>query len=216
MTFSAFDILRLSLYNFFIVKRFVLLKRIYKYKVGGEAVAGEKGLIQRAKRGDRKAAGALVELYYNEIYVFSYRQTGDKQLAMDLTQDIFLSVLQSIGGYRAEKGGFRTWLYRVATNKIIDYRRRVKPAPLSMETLENTAHAWHVLKEKGFAAEIEDYISRQDTDKQRVLRLHIYGGYSFPEIAVLLCEPQAAVKTRYYRFIEQIRREFLKDDSDAK
>ena len=77
--------------------------------------------IQR--RGSRDAAEKLIQSYYDEIYRFIYRQVGHKEDAMDLTQSIFIAVLRAIPSYQAKRASFRTWLYRIAANKIIDARR---------------------------------------------------------------------------------------------
>ena len=76
------------------------------------------------RRGSREAANQLIQAHYDEIYRFVYRQTGHKEDAMDLTQSIFIAVLRALPGYRAERGSFRTWLYRIASHKAIDCRRR--------------------------------------------------------------------------------------------
>ena len=62
--------------------------------------------IQRG--GSRPAAERLVERYYDEIYVFVYRQTGHKEDAMDLTQSIFLAVLRALPSYDPKKAAFRS------------------------------------------------------------------------------------------------------------
>jgi RNA polymerase sigma-70 factor (ECF subfamily) len=58
-------------------------------------------LIQ--KKGDRAAADELVTYYYKEIYGYTYKQTSNKELAMDLTQEIFVNMLQSIQSYDEKK-----------------------------------------------------------------------------------------------------------------
>ena len=75
------------------------------------------------KRNSRKAADDLISNYYKEIYIYVYKQTSDKELSMDLTQEIFISMLGSIHSFDEEKASFRTWLYRIATNKVVDYFR---------------------------------------------------------------------------------------------
>ena len=138
--------------------------------------------IQR--RNSREAAEQLIQTYYDEIYRFVYRQTGSKEDAMDLTQSVFIAVLRALPGYRAERASFRTWLYRIAANKVIDTRRK--------ET-------------------IEGYVSGLDPGEQAVFRLRIYGEKTFPEIAAAMGEPEAAVKSRYYRLIGRLRKEFGAD-----
>ena len=88
---------------------------------GGEAMEHESKWIRDIQRsGSHQAAERLVERYYDEIYVFTYRQTGHKEDAMDLTQSIFLAVLRALPSYDPKKASFRTWLYRIAANKVID------------------------------------------------------------------------------------------------
>ena len=81
-------------------------------------------LIRRIKKKqDKKAADELIQRYYREIYAFTYRQTGERELALDLTQEIFITVLQGIYAFDEKKAGFRTWAYHVAANRITDYYR---------------------------------------------------------------------------------------------
>ena len=90
--------------------------------------------IQR--RNSREAAEQLIQTYYDEIYRFVYRQTGSKEDAMDLTQSVFIAVLRALPGYRAERASFRTWLYRIAANKVIDTRRKARPVSIPIQEME--------------------------------------------------------------------------------
>ena len=85
----------------------------------------ERRLIQKIKLfGSSKNADTLVRMYYDEIYYFVVRQINDRDEAYDMTQDIFISMLRSVGSYKEKLASFRTWLYRIAENKVIDFRRR--------------------------------------------------------------------------------------------
>ena len=59
-----------------------------------------------------------------------------------------------------------------------------------------------------FLEKIEHYVSSFQLDVQQIFRLHIYGEQTFQEIAVLTGRPEASVKSKYYRLIKQVRREF--------
>nr|WP_307905889.1 RNA polymerase sigma factor [Clostridium botulinum] len=84
----------------------------------------ETKLIKQIKtKGNRKAANELITRYYKEIYAYVYKQTMDKEMSMDLTQEIFINMLKSINTYDDKKASFRTWLYKISTYKIIDYYR---------------------------------------------------------------------------------------------
>lgn len=171
----------------------------------------EQRWIRRIQRRQRaKDADALVRKYYNEIYAYAYRQVGERETALDLTQEIFISVLRSLPTYDSSRASFRTWLYRVATNKIIDYRRRAVPAVLPLEAvvLPDEQDFAGQIERQSVLAEIERYVSALDPDTQQVYRLRLYGEYTFPEIAGMLGQPEAAVKSRYYRLMQTLRKEF--------
>ena len=179
--------------------------------------AQETKWIHRIKLfGSSKAADSLVRAYYDEIYIFVARQINDKELARDLTQEIFVSMLRSIASYQKKRSSFRTWLYRIATKKIIDFRRKVLLDTIPLEDLDETETASFVgrmdyennIVQAEFLEKIEKYVSRFQLDVQQIFRLHIYGGQTFQEIAVLTGMPEASVKSKYYRLIRQVRREF--------
>ena len=164
--------------------------------------------IQRG--GSRQAAERLVERYYDEIYIFVYRQTGHKEDAMDLTQSIFLAVLRALPTYDLKKAAFRTWLYRIAANKVIDTRRRFYPAVTPLEETELPVQEDFVsqIHDRDLLERIEDYVSGLDPTVQSVFRLRLYGERSFGEIAAALGQSEAAVKSQYYRLLGRIREEF--------
>lgn len=175
----------------------------------------EKWIRAVQRRGDRQAAEALIQAHYDEIYRFAFRQTGDREDAMDLTQSIFIAVLRALPGYRSEKASFRTWLYRIAANKVIDARRRARPAPMPLEEAELPAAEDFVMRvhDRAVLEAVERYVSGLDPGEQAVFRLRIYGEKTFPEIAAVLGEPEAAVKSRYYRLMGRLRKEFGSDES---
>lgn len=177
----------------------------------------ERKLIRKIKLfGSSKDADTLVKLYYDEIYYFVAKQINDKDTAYDLTQEIFISMLHSIGSYQEKLASFRTWLYRIATNKIIDCRRRTIPKIIPLEDIETNEEAFWTeqidyiesMAQKQLLFQIECYVSAFRTDIQQIFRLHIYGEQTFGEIAILIGIPEASVKSKYYRLLKQIRKEF--------
>lgn len=171
----------------------------------------EKDIRQYRQKRDRSSAEALVEAHYREIYAFAYRQTGNMDTAMDLTQDIFLAMLQSIHTYDPEKAAFRTWLYRIASNKIVDFFRsgqyRMAQNSIDLDSL--------VLPAEGTPEEA--YMDRQQREQclqalselpfqmQQILRLKCFSQQTFREIAQALSLPEGTVKTQYYKAIAILR-----------
>ncbi|MFD0960614.1 RNA polymerase sigma factor [Paenibacillus chungangensis] len=78
----------------------------------------ELRLIKKVRRnGDLAAADELVRYYYDEIHGFVKKQVSDAGTALDLTQDIFISMLRTIHHFDVKRSsGFRAWLYKIAIN----------------------------------------------------------------------------------------------------
>lgn len=172
-----------------------------------------KWIREIRRRGSREAADHLIRAHYDEIYCFVYRQTGNKEDAMDLTQSIFIAVLRALPSYRPEKASFRTWVYRIAANKVIDARRKARTVfiPLEEVVLSTEDDFVEQIHDKILLKQIEDYISCLEPEEQMVFRLRIYGEKSFREIAAAMGEAEAAVKSRYYRLIGRLRKELGHD-----
>jgi RNA polymerase sigma-70 factor (ECF subfamily) len=181
----------------------------------------ELRLIRKIQRnGDREAADCLIRLYYDEIFRFERKQVTDEQTALDLTQDIFISMLRTIAHYDRRKAGFRTWLYRIATNKTVDYfrSRAARPALiLSIDEVEpiDEADFTKMVEDMELTSEILAYIGRLRNNTQRIFRLHVFGGYTFKQIADDLGIPESSAKTTYYRLIGALRKEFSDYDEQG-
>lgn len=171
----------------------------------------EQRLIRAVvRRGSKKAADTLVRSYYDEIYAYVYRQTGNREDALDLTQDCFIAALRSLHTYDPRKAGFRTWLYHVASHKVIDQRRKRHVECLPCTEWEDTAGADFTVEvlDRELRERVEEFVSGFDPDVQEVFRLRVYGEYRFPEIAAAMGETEAKVKAQYYRLVGRLREEF--------
>lgn len=168
-----------------------------------------KWIKEILRHGSKEAADQLVRAYYDEIYVFAYRQTGSREDSQDLTQEIFIAALQSLPVFNIEKASFRTWLYRIAAHKIIDARRRVKlvTVPIDEESFSEEDFVTNLL-DKDLLNQIEEYVCALDPELQTVFRLRIYAEYSFPEIAQISGQAEEKVKAQYYRLVKRLKKEF--------
>ncbi|WP_422659809.1 RNA polymerase sigma factor [Paenibacillus sp. EC2-1] len=175
---------------------------------------GEIRLIRKIQRtGSKAAADILIREYYDEIYIYVFRQISEKQSAMDLTQTIFISMLQSISNYDRKQASFRTWLYRIATNKTIDYlrSRSVKSKlVLLVEDVDipDEAEFARQIEMKDLLLRLQGYVNTLEVDIQQIFRLKFFGEYTFSQIAALFAVPESTVKTKYYRLLKMLREEF--------
>ncbi len=154
---------------------------------------------------DKKAADNLIRKYYREIYVYVCKQISYKEDAYDLTQEIFISMLKSISGYDEHKASFRTWLYRIATYKLIDYFRSHKTnceEYISVEKMEDPISFIENIEYSSYMLSCLDCLSEQ------ILRMKIYGEMTFEEIGKLTVMPESTIKTKYYTALKKLRKDF--------
>lgn len=176
----------------------------------------ELRLIKKIQRnGDRAAADELVRFYYDEIYGFVRKQVLNGDIALELTQEIFISMLKTMRFYDRNRGaGFRTWLYRIATNKVVDwfrsraYHKMIKTISIDEVEPIDDADFTVQFEDKDFMEKVCTFLGGLPTDTQRIFRLHIFGEYTFSEIARIEGLPEGSVKSKYYRLINLVRREF--------
>src|SRR5881628_856411 len=87
------------------------------------ATAADGELVQTAIAGHETSFEELVRRYQRPIAAYVYRMTGDYDAALDLTQEVFIKVHNSLGRYKSEFK-FSTWIYKIAHNAAIDHLRR--------------------------------------------------------------------------------------------
>ncbi|QFT90889.1 ECF RNA polymerase sigma-E factor [Bacillus sp. THAF10] len=77
-------------------------------------------LVEEIARGSQAAMEVLTRRYYKEIFGFVYRKVGNRETAYDLTQEIFIKMVQRVGSL-TNKAAFKSWLYQIAVNHCRDY-----------------------------------------------------------------------------------------------
>lgn len=185
-------------------------------------------LIQKIKRRQNKeAADLLIGRYYKEIFAFTYRQTGNRELAMDLTQEIFITIFQGIRSFDESKSTFRTWAYRVASNKITDYYRSLAHKKRSMEVafLSQEQEQSHVGVSEEYAdskivsdvseliinreiiQEVMAVIVEFDMEWIQIFQKKCFHEMTFAEIAKDLDLSVNTVKTRFYTMLRKVKQE---------
>ena len=172
----------------------------------------KKWIKQIKKNGSESAANALISSYYKEMYAFVYKQTLDPELSLDLTQEIFIRVMKSIRNYDSKKASFRTWMYKLASNQLVDYYRSKSYTYTQVEqSIEDYEFEDHYdmaisLEYKEDYEKINAIVNKLDTKLQQILRLKLFGEYTLQEIASMETIPLSTVKTRYYTALKIIRK----------
>lgn len=169
-----------------------------------------KDLLSRAKAGQQSAFAELYNLSFEKIYRFIFLRVNHKELAEDLTEDVFLKAYQSIGSLNQDKS-FTGWLFMIARNTVIDYYRS-KKTDLPLETIENSlAYVSQALEEVRLDSQQKLFLqtlSRLPAEQQIVIKLRFFEQLETTEIAEMLHKSEGAVRVIQHRAIFKLRELF--------
>ena len=181
------------------------------------AALADTELVVRALAGREDGFEELVRRYQRPIVAYVYRMVGDYDAALDLAQEVFIRVYNSLGRYRPEFK-FSTWIYRIAHNAAIDHLRRQGAArteemevageggstfekPLASKSLTPEQET-----ERGERrAEIEGAVGQLPAAYRELIVLRHSHDLSYDEIAEVTGLPLGTVKNRIFRAREAMR-----------
>lgn len=164
--------------------------------------------MERAKALDAAAWAEIYRRHAEQVYAYIYYRLGDQHVAEDLGADVFVKALAGISGYTYRGTPLLAWLYRIAHNVTVDYRkaraRRTEhelPAPP-----EDIAERGDRLDELGERNDMLAAIRRLTEDQQQVVLLRFYQGMSNAEVSRVLGKAEGAVKALQSRALRSLRR----------
>lgn len=176
----------------------------------------ERALLVRLRRRDDTAFGELVSSFQDRIFDFCFRMIGDREEASDLVQDVFVSVYQAIGSFRAD-ARLSTWLFRVAKNhclnrlKYLKRRGRGRSNELESygedelrEALGDPTPPDAALAQKHDQARVQAAIARLEPEQRLLVALRDIEGLSYDEIVEITDLPEGTVKSRLHRAREKL------------
>jgi RNA polymerase sigma-70 factor (ECF subfamily) len=168
----------------------------------------DRAVLLKARRGDQQAFASIVRLYETAVYNYVLRLTsGDRALAEDLTQEVFLKVFRGLPRFQAQCK-FTSWLFQVAKHRVLDELRARERRPLSVVNLDELAPLVAVERPAERGEEIEalwQAIEALNVDLKPALLLRDLVGLSYSEIAEALEVTLATVKWRIYKAREEVQ-----------
>src|SRR5690242_3738328 len=184
-------------------------------EIGGH----EAALVQRCAEGDETACAELVAEHQRMVVQLAMNLLGDRDEALDLSQDVFLRVFRTIHRFRGQSA-LRTWIYRIAVNQARNrhrfWRRRRRADQVSLDA-HVAAHGElvsgvdsgpeRVLAQKELAFRLQDALDRLPFDQRTAIVLREIDGMSYEEIAYSLGVAVGTVKSRLTRARQTLRLE---------
>ena len=170
-------------------------------------------LIARWKRGDQRAAAALVDRHAPPLARFA-ASLGERDGVDELVQDTFVRAFQSLETFRADSS-LRTWLFTICKRLILDRKRSERRRPDGVELDEGHAvvgyDALDGLVAEETALRIQEAVGRLTPTQREVFTLRVTEGMPYGEIATLVDSTEGACRVHYHNAIRMIK-EHLSDD----
>jgi len=187
------------------------------------ADAGERdaelAMVRRAQH-DPAALAPLYERYVDAVFAYCYRRTSDRELAADLTHQVFARVLTALPQFaQRPNGSFRSWLFTIAHNLVVDTRRLKKEtASLDRAGPDQLHDGARSPEEHAIASEqrraLNAALGQLTNGQRQVVELRL-AGLTGPEIATALDMRLAAVKSAQFRAYARLR-DLLGDTLDSR
>jgi RNA polymerase sigma-70 factor (ECF subfamily) len=159
--------------------------------------------LVRAQAGDAHGMADLYRAYSAQLLAYLATQVRRREDAEDLLGEVFLQAMRDVPSFEGNVGGFRAWLYRIATNRAVDLARRNRRRPEEPLAI--------AIEQPGSADPAGEALGRVDRERlwravtalpeaqRQVVAMRLAGGLSAPEIAKAVGKPVGAVKALQHR-----------------
>ncbi|MBI2899077.1 MAG: sigma-70 family RNA polymerase sigma factor [Planctomycetes bacterium] len=167
----------------------------------------DRELVRRAQDGDPDAFNELVLRHQEKIFNAVYRFCSHWEDACDITQRAFVNAFRKIGEFKGDSA-FTTWMYRIAFNQSVSFRRETG----RQKTVSLTSKDDEMVREPAFEhnpserletddsrRKVQQALAALDDDDRKIIVLKDLQGYSYDEIAAILDIPKGTVRSRLHR-----------------
>jgi len=181
-------------------------------------------LVARARDGDTAAFARLVERYQDALFNGICRMVGQRADAEDLAQETFVKAFRGMAAFEG-RSRFYTWLYSIAVNVVISYRRKVGSRrsgnPVSLhasadaegrpiDVADRSPGPEVASERREVRPRIEEAIAQLDAGRRALIVMRDIEGFDYETLARLLACPLGTVKSRVHRARLALR-ELLRD-----
>lgn len=174
--------------------------------------------VRRAARGDEEAAAALFDRYYPRLYRFALGKLRDPVRAEDVAAETFARLLRDLDRFRWKGGGFEAWIFRIASNLVVDHQRRgaretVADIELDDAGADTPSPETQVL-ELELKAEMSELVDQLPAEQREVVLLRFAGGLDSIETGRVMNKSPNAVRQLQFRALANLR-EMMKQEAQA-
>ena len=172
----------------------------------------ERSAILKCQRGSREAFGTIVTRYMRRAYVAAVAIVGNRDDAMDISQEAFVKAYRAIGRFDPDRP-FYPWFLRILRNQCFDWlrKRRARPAgDLVAELPDNRLNPEVFARKNEIKDEVWIGVNKLSERDREIIVLRHFQHMSYAEIAETLSTPQGPVMSRLFTARSRLR-EHLKE-----
>lgn len=169
--------------------------------------------INRILDGHKNEYADIMNRYHNELFVYIYNIVAQAETTEDLLQDIFIKIYKKLKKYDQEKASFRTWMYRIAHNEVINYVRssQVKHQASNIEQVDFLQATENIeqdiIKEEQMNMILMAIEKRLKKKHKNIMYLHYFSGLTVKEISEVLEIPDKTIYHAIDSSINKIKEE---------
>ncbi len=171
----------------------------------------DEQIMEAVKNGDLPQAAVLFDRYHKRVFNFLARMTMDRDMAEDLTQNVFLRMIKYRSSYR-EGNKFMPWIYQLARNIFSDHYRANKNNKgfVDVEKMSDTMANSEESKDQDDREELlHQSLARLDAEQRELLVLTRFQQLKYEEVAVMLDTTVANIKVKVHRAIGKLREHYF-------
>ena len=166
-------------------------------------------LVERAREGDEAAFGALYDAFAPRLYRFFSFRVPRRDLAEDLTQQVFVKMIEQLPNYQAQGAPFAAWVFRIARNIWIDQHRTSHPAA-PLESLPESTDGEPGPEEMALRSldweRVRAALYRLPDEQREVIVCRFFAELSPAETASLMGRSEGSVRVIQHRALVALRR----------
>ena len=168
----------------------------------------ERKIIREALKNPR-AFAPLYERYYEGVFRFIQGKVQRMDLAGELTSNVFTKAMVNLKKYEDRGFPFSSWLYRIASNEVMDHFRRLKRTPTMEVSEQMMIPLGNDLEEKihreSTIERLLEILSNLDSEIRKLIEMRYFDQLSFKEIGGILNIQEDAAKRRVYRAMDKYK-----------
>lgn len=173
----------------------------------------DKELVIQCQSGNLRVFSELYDRYIDKIYKFVYIKTSNQETAEDITSDVFYKAMNSINTFKSneESSSFKSWIYTIANNKVIDFYRTQKTETDIEECFDLWIHHNFAdnVDNKDQLNKVLEFLDTLKSDQKEVIMLRIWEDLSYKEIADITWKSLDNCKKIVSRSLKNIQANFI-------